>query len=59
MNVKKLKKGDLIWYFGKLMYFEGINISGEYEFSIPSATSKTGYKQKELDTFELARYGSF
>lgn len=59
MNIKKLKKGDLIWYFEKLMYFEGRDENNNYVFSIPFGTSRTGYKQKVINTIELSRYGSF
>ena len=42
---KHPKKGDLIWYFGKLMYFEKMK-GDKYVFSVPANKSKTGYEQE-------------
>ena len=55
---KRPKKGDLIWYFGKLMYFERID-NDMYVFSVPSNKSKTGYKQKVYKFKDLMLYGDY
>lgn len=55
---KRPKKGDLIWYFGKLMYFERID-KDMYVFSVPSNKSKTGYEQKVYKFKDLMLYGDY
>lgn len=41
------KKGDLVWYFGKLMYFEKMK-GDKYTFSVPSNKSKNRIRTKSL-----------
>lgn len=52
------KKGDLVWYFGKLMYFEKMK-GDKYTFSVPSNKSKTGYEQKVYNFKDLMLYGNY
>lgn len=55
---KQPKKGDLIWYFEKLMYFEKID-RDMYVFSVPSNESKTGYEQRVYNFNDLMLYGNY
>lgn len=55
---KHPKKGDLIWYFGKLMYFE-MMIGDKCVFSVPSNKSKTGYEQEVYKFKDLMLYGDY
>lgn len=58
-NWKRPKKGDLIWYFGKLMYFEKMK-GNKYVFSVPSSNkSKTGYEQEVYKFRDLMLYGNY
>lgn len=59
MNTRDLKKGDLVWYFGKLMYFNYIDKAGNFHFSVPSSNSKTGYSEISLTQSKLALHGDF
>lgn len=55
---KRPKKGDLIWYLGKLMYFEKKK-GDKYVFSVPASKSKTGYEQKVYKFKDLMLYGDY
>lgn len=55
---KRPKKGDLIWYFGKLMYFEKMK-GDKCVFSVPSNKSKTGYEQEVYKFKDLMLYGDY
>ena len=55
---KRPKKGDLIWYFGKLMYFEKMK-GDKYVFSVQSNKSKTGYEQEVYKFKDLMLYGDY
>lgn len=57
MNVYKLKKGDLVWFFGKLMYFEKRE-AGKFVFSVPASNAKSGYAKKTINKNDLIAYGS-
>jgi len=55
---KKPKKGDLIWYFGKLMYFES-SYNSNYQFSVPSSNTKSRYATKNINFRDLIKYGNY
>ena len=55
---KRPKKGDLIWYFGKLMYFEKMK-EDKYVFSVRVNKSKTGYEQEVYKFKDLMLYGDY
>lgn len=56
---KHPKKGDLIWYFGKLMYFEKMK-GDKYVFQYRLINQKLGMYEQEIYKFkDLMLYGDY
>lgn len=58
MIAKRLRRGDLVWYFGKLMYFNYTDKAKGYYFSVPSSNTETGYLEICLSSDKLMLHGN-